>query len=49
MTLTKSIVRKWMMDSELAVTEGSLIPEWHEGRISVYEFLLTRFDLPEGE
>jgi hypothetical protein len=47
MELTKNVVRQWIQNSESALAEGTSIPEWHEGRLSVYEFLLT-FDLPEG-
>jgi len=47
MELNKAIIRQWLKTSQEALAEGTAIADWHEGRISVYEFLLT-FDLPEG-
>ena len=48
MELTKNIIRRWKADSEESVRNGSAISEWFEGRISVYDFLLT-MDIPEGD
>jgi hypothetical protein len=48
MELTKSIVRQWKADSEWSIRDGSVISDWHEGRISICDFLLSGFDLPEG-
>ena len=48
MELTKKIIRQWKTDSEWNIRNGSVIADWHEGRISVYDFLLT-MDIPEGD
>jgi hypothetical protein len=48
MELTKTIIRQWKENSEWKIKNGSVVVDWHEGRISVYEFLLT-MDIPEGD
>ncbi len=50
MKLTKSIVRKWKADAQASLAEGTTIPEFYEGRISVYDYLLSGWlDIEEGE
>ena len=48
MELTKNIVRQLIADSERAIFEGTSIIDWHQGRIDLCTFLLTTFDISEG-
>lgn len=49
MELTKSMLRNMRAIAQERMAEGTSIPDWYEGRISVYDFLLNNFDLPEGD
>lgn len=49
MELTKSLLRAMKATAEERMAEGTEIPDWYEGRISVYDFLLNNFDIPEGD
>lgn len=48
MELTQSVLHRLVAQSRKALAEGTLIPEYHEGRIDTLTFILTTYDLPEG-